>query len=111
MDQQTEPFEFQPVHIDPKAEPPKPERIPVFYIGEEEYTALKKIDARTALRMLRIGSERGSEAMAWSLLEIGLGRDTIDKLIECPAVDDEQVKTIFSQLTTMYLSQVRSLGK
>lgn len=104
-------FEIQPVRIDPKAAPEQVERVPIFYIGDKEYTAKKRVDGRTALRMLRIGGEAGVEAMQWAMLEDGLGKQAIDDLIACEAVSDEQVKLIFTQLTQLYYGQVRALGK
>jgi hypothetical protein len=72
---------FEPVRIDPAAAPAEAERIPLFYIGEVEYSIPAEMDARTGLVAIRLVRERGLEAAAAYMMEESIGRDALGALI------------------------------
>lgn len=102
---------FPVVRIDPEVKQPEPERIPVFYIGDREYTAIKSITPRMALKAMQQQAEGGIQAMLWHMLVEGVGQEAIDDLLACDAVSDDHIQGIFGSLSSMYYGQLQSLGK
>lgn len=99
-----------PVRIDPEAKPREIERIPLFYIGEKEYTIPAELSPNDALIALRMARTRGTViAQSW-MAEKGIGEEGMDDLIACDAITREQVKEILDNVQKMYLGDLEEMS-
>jgi hypothetical protein len=88
--------------------PAEPDRFPIFYIGEEEFTAPTRIPLRLALEAIRLSRRTGLADAAWWMVEQTVGVDTVDRLAESAATED-QVAAVFAQLRTLYMGQMEEM--
>lgn len=100
---------FEPVRIDPAAAPAEVERIPLFYIGDQEYSIPAEIDARAALVAMRLIKDRGLEVAAAYMMEEAIGRDGLNALIGCDAVTGDQIREILHNVQRMYMGDLEGL--
>lgn len=70
------------------------ERVPLFYIGDDEYTIPKNISRSVALQYLRQASEVGHELATAPLLIRVLGEDAYMALEESKGLTGEQMDQI-----------------
>jgi hypothetical protein len=84
---------FEPIRI-PANEDVVEERVPLFYIGDTEYTIPKNIPKGVALQYLRQAGERGHELATAPLLIRVLGEDAYEALEQSKALTDEQLESI-----------------
>lgn len=103
--------DIQPVQIDSSVVA-KEERVPLFYIDDDEFTIPKKIKPNVAMRYLTDVRDRGPEvALAEVMTEI-LGEDAMDALAESEAVTDEQMQQIMGIVQKLLLGAMdRTSGK
>lgn len=99
--------DLTPIHIDTKNQP-EAERDPLFYIDGVEYTIPSKVPASLGLRYLRVLREEGAAEAAGEMLERVLGTETYDALMECEAVDDEQMQRIMRIVEHKVMGQLES---
>lgn len=99
---------FEPVRIDPAAAPEEMERIPLFYIGDQEYSIPAEMDARSALVAMRLIRTQGLEAAASYMMEEAIGRDAITALIRSNA-NNGQIKEILSNVQRMYMGDLEEM--
>lgn len=99
---------FEPVRIDPAAVPDEAERIPLFFIGEQEYSIPAEMDARSALVAMRLIRSQGLEAAASYMMEEAIGRDAITALIRSPA-NNAQIKEILGNVQRMYQGDLEDM--
>lgn len=95
---------FEPIHIaadDDFVE----ERVPLFYIGDDEYTIPKEIPPGVALQYLRQARESGHELATPPLLIRVLGEDAYMALEQSKAVKDEQLERIVKLIVDLALGQ------
>ncbi|KND45364.1 hypothetical protein [Streptomyces stelliscabiei] len=85
--------DFEPVRIAADDEVVE-ERVPLFYIGDDEYTIPKRIPKGVALQYLRQAGERGHELATAPLLIRVLGEDAYEALEKSKALTDEQLESI-----------------
>jgi hypothetical protein len=100
---------FEPVRIDPAAAPAEVERIPLFFIGEVEYSIPAEMDARTGLVAIRLVRERGLEAAAAYMMEESIGRDALKALINCEAATSAQIREIMANVQRMYMGDLEEM--
>lgn len=100
---------FEPVRIDPAAVPEEVERIPLFYIGDQEYSIPAEMDARAGLVALGLVRERGLEAAAAYMMEEAIGRDAIRALVNCEAATGEQIREIMTNVQRMYMGDLEKM--
>ena len=84
---------FEPIRIAADDEVVE-ERVPLFYIGDTEYTIPKHIPRGVALQYLRQAGERGHELATAPLLIRVLGEDAYEALEQSKALEDEQLEAI-----------------
>ncbi|MDX2550117.1 hypothetical protein [Streptomyces stelliscabiei] len=84
---------FEPIRIAGNDEVVE-ERVPLFYIGDDEYTIPKNIPKGVALQYLRQAGERGHELATAPLLIRVLGEDAYEALEQSKALEDEQLEAI-----------------
>lgn len=95
---------FEPIHI-PADEDFEEERVPLFYIGDDEYTIPKEIPPGVALQYLRQARESGHELATPPLLIRVLGEDAYMALEQSKAVKDEQLERIVKLIVDLALGQ------
>lgn len=106
---------FEPVHIAAnlaEEEEVEPERVPFFFIGDEEFTILKEVPPRlTAIFLNDI--RQGGEAYAVSRALVSLiGEDSMDALAESTEVGEEEMGRIMSIASELLMGAMnKSLGK
>lgn len=98
-----------PTRINPEAEPKKVERIPLFYIGDDEYTVPAELSPQDGLIALRMVRTRGSDAATSWMVEKALGEKGYDALIACESITREQVKEILGNLQRMYMGDLEAM--
>lgn len=81
------------------------ERVPLFYIGDVEYTIPKHIPKGVALQYLRQAGERGHELATAPLLIRVLGEDAYTALEQSKALTDEQLESIVDIIVSQSLGR------
>ena len=97
-------LDFEPIRIDADEDVVE-ERVPLFYIGDDEYTIPKAIPTGAALQYLRIAGERGEQFAAPTLLTRVLGADAYEALESSKALDDEQLERIIKIVVDLSLGR------
>jgi hypothetical protein len=97
-------LDFEPIRIDADEDVVE-ERVPLFYIGTDEYTIPKSIPTGAALQYLRIAGERGEQFAAPTLLTRVLGEDAYQALEDSKALDDDQLKRIIQIVVDLSLGR------
>lgn len=87
------------------------ERVPLFYIGDDEYTIPKTIPPGVALQFLREAREHGRELATAPLLIRVLGEDAYLALEESRALDEDQMEWIINKVLDLALGRKRQGGK
>ncbi|MGW5175907.1 hypothetical protein ACWERY_16285 [Streptomyces sp. NPDC004082] len=104
------PGAFEPVRIDADSDEPE-ERVPLFYIGDDEYTIPKTIPRGVALQYLRHASEVGHEVATAPLLIRVLGEDAYMALEQSRAMTSEQLERIVDIIIKQALGEQEKGGK
>jgi hypothetical protein len=97
-------LDFEPIRIEAN-ENVIEERVPLFYIGDTEYTIPKMIPTGAALQYLRVAGERGEQFAAPILLTRVLGEDAYQALEESKALEDEQLERIIEIVIDLALGR------
>jgi hypothetical protein len=90
---------FEPLRFSSKA--PTEERVPIFYIDDDEYTIPKFISKSFSLGVMDRAREVGMEIAVTEAMEELLGEDGYQALLKCPSISDDdwtQFQTIFRDL-------------
>lgn len=103
-------LDFEPLRI-PANDDVEEERVPLFYIGDDEYTIPKKIPPGVALQFLREAREHGRELATAPLLVRVLGEDAYMALEESKALDEDQMEWIINKVLDLALGGKRKEGK
>ena len=101
---------FTPVRIDTSGAPVEQKVIPLFYLGETEYTGPEHVSARTALTALEVAAEKGNAAAAYHCLIECIGQDAYRALVDCPQLTFAQAQEILTNITAMYFGQATSVA-
>lgn len=97
-------LDFEPIHIDADDDVVE-ERVPLFYIGEDEYTIPKEIPKGVALQYLRHAAERGHELATAPLLIRVLGEDAYEALEQSKGLKDDQLGRIVDIIVGLALGK------
>lgn len=101
---------YTPPRIDTSKPPVEEARMPLFYLGEQEYTGPVHVSAATALEALEIAYEKGHAAAAYHCLIKCMGEDAYKDLVACPQLTFDEARTIASQVSAMYFGQAVSVA-
>lgn len=102
--------EFEPIHI-PADEDVVEERVPLFYIGEDEYTIPKEIPPGYALEYLRVAAQVGEQLAAPTLLTRVLGEDAYMALETSRGLKEKQLTQIIDLIVKRALGSSEKEGK
>ncbi|MFB7244647.1 hypothetical protein ACFCYX_19565 [Streptomyces populi] len=103
-------LDFEPIRIAADDEVVE-ERVPLFYIGDTEYTIPKQIPRGVALKYLRNASEVGHELATAPLLIRVLGEDAYTALEESRAMTGPQLEQIVDIIIKQALGAQETEGK
>lgn len=103
-------LDFEPVHIDADDDVVE-ERVPLFYIGDTEYTIPKEIPKGVALQYLRHAAEVGHELATAPLLIRVLGEDAYTALEQSKGLKDDQLERIVDIIIRLALGKQEKEGK
>lgn len=81
------------------------DRVPLFYIGDDEYTIPREIPPGAALQYLRQARESGHELATPALLIRVLGEDAYMALEQSKAVTEDQLEQIVKLIVDLALGQ------
>lgn len=95
---------FEPIRISAD-EDVEEERVPLFYIGDDEYTVPREIAPGAALQYLRQARESGHELATPPLLIRVLGEDAYMALEQSKAVTEDQLEKIVKLIVDLALGQ------
>lgn len=97
-------LDFEPIHIlaDDDIEE---ERVPLFYIGDTEYTIPKVIPSGVALQYLRVAGERGQDFAAPILLTRVLGEEAYEALENSRNLTEDQLRQIVQLVIDLALGK------
>lgn len=102
-------LDFEPIRIAADDEIPE-ERVPLFYIGDTEYTIPKNIPKGVALQYLRQAGEVGHELATAPLLMRVLGEDAYLALEQSRALTEEQLEKIVNIIIKQALGAPEDKG-
>ncbi len=97
-------LDFEPIRIAANEDVVE-ERVPLFYIGDDEYTIPKHIPRGVALQYLRHASTVGHEVATAPLLIRVLGEDAYMALEESKALEEEQLERIVDIIVAQALGK------
>ncbi|MEH0586233.1 hypothetical protein QA942_19935 [Streptomyces sp. B21-106] len=100
---------FEPIRI-AADDDVEEERVPLFYIGDTEYTIPKEIPPGVALQYLRQARESGHELATPPLLIRVLGEGAYMALEQSRAVTEEQLESIVKLIVDLALGQAEKKG-
>lgn len=96
--------DFEPVRLTSK--PADTDRIVLFYVDDDEYSIPKRIGRNHGLRYLQTMRKQGEALAAQELLEILIGEDGYEALMNCDDLEDAQLDQIMTRLRDMALGEV-----
>lgn len=103
-------LDFEPIRIAADDEI-EVERVPLFYIGDDEYTIPKEIPPGVALQYLREAREYGRELATAPLLISVLGEEAYRALEKSKALNEDQMEWIIDKVLDLALSRKKQEGK
>lgn len=102
---------FEPIRIDTTVEPPKVEKIVLFYIDDTPYEIPARIQPNVALGALRVIAEDGYIAGINFMLMRSVGETALRALEACQHVTGAQIQELLGQVKDMYFGQFQELTK
>ena len=102
--------DFEPIHIAANEDVVE-ERVPLFFIGDDEYTIPKAIPPGAALEFLREAREHGRDLATAPLLIRVLGEDAYTALEQSKALDEDQMQWIVDKVLDLALGRKKKEGK
>ena len=103
-------LDFEPIRIAANEDVVE-ERVPLFYIGDTEYTIPKRIEPGVALQFLREAREHGRDLATAPLLTRVLGEDAYEALEQSKALTEDQMEWIVNKVLDLALSRETKEGK
>jgi hypothetical protein len=103
-------LDFEPIRIAANDDVIE-ERVPLFYIGDDEYTIPKTIPPGVALQFLREAREHGRDIATAPLLTRVLGEDAYEALEQSKALTEDQMGWIVDKVLDLALSREKKEGK
>lgn len=109
--QSTDPWAgYTPFRYDPEAPALEEERMPLFYMGEKEYTAPKRVSAPTALKALENAARKGVAYATYRVVIDAIGEDAFQVLTDSHQVPYEEAQDMITQLGKVYFGQSMGLA-
>ncbi len=102
--------DFEPIHIAANEDVVE-ERVPLFFIGDDEYTIPKAIPPGVALEFLREAREHGRDLATAPLLNRVLGEDAYTALEQSKALTEDQMQWIVDKVLDLALGRKKKEGK
>jgi len=102
--------DFEPIHIAANEDVVE-ERVPLFFIGDDEYTIPKAIPPGVALEFLREARTHGRDLATAPLLIRVLGEDAYTALEQSKALDEDQMQWIVDKVLDLALGRKKKEGK
>jgi hypothetical protein len=102
--------DFEPIRI-AADDDIEEERVPLFYIGDDEYTIPKDIPKGVALQYLRQAADVGHELATAPLLIRVLGEDAYTALEQSKAMTGDQLEAIVDIIIKQALGRQEKEGK
>ena len=106
----TDALDFEPLRIAANDDIVE-ERVPLFYIGDDEYTIPKEIPVGVALQYLREAREHGRDLATAPLLTAVLGEDAYAALEQSKALNEDQMEWIINKVLDLALGRKKKEGK
>jgi hypothetical protein len=97
--------DFEPVRLTSKSDAPA-DRVVLFYVDDEPYTIPKKISRGHGLRFLQTMRKQGEALAAQELLEVLIGEDGYEALMNCDDLEDDDLDKIMNRLRDEALGAV-----
>lgn len=102
--------DFEPIRI-PANDDVVEERVPLFYIGDTEYSIPKTIPPGVALEFMREAREHGRDLATAPLLTRVLGEDAYTALEQSRALTEDQLSWIVDKVLDLALGRKEQGGK
>ena len=102
--------DFEPIRIAANEEVVE-ERVPLFFIGDDEYTIPKSIPPGVALEFLREARTHGRDLATAPLLSRVLGEDAYTALEQSKALTEDQMEWIVDKVLDLALGRKKKEGK
>jgi hypothetical protein len=102
--------DFEPIHIAANEDVVE-ERVPLFFIGDDEYTIPKAIPPGVALEFLREARQHGRDLATAPLLSRVLGEDAYTALEQSKALTEDQMEWIVDKVLDLALGRKKKEGK
>ena len=96
--------DFEPIRI-PANEDVVEERVPLFFIGDDEYTIPKTIPPGVALEFMREARTHGRDLATAPLLTRVLGEDAYEALEQSKALTEDQLEWIVDKVLDLALGR------
>lgn len=114
QDQQTQTTDpwagYTPFRYSPDAPALEEERMPLFYMGEKEYTAPKRVSAPVALKALQNAAERGIPYATYHVVLDSIGEEAFQVLTESRQVAYAEAQEMITRLGRLYFGQSMELA-
>lgn len=109
--QSTDPWSgYAPFRYQPDAPAVEVERMPLFYMGDTEYTAPKRVSAPVALKALENAALKGVAFATYQVVLDSIGEDAFKVLTESHQVPYEEAQEMITQLGKVYFGQAMGLA-
>lgn len=105
-----EALDFEPIRI-PANDDFQEERVPLFYIGDDEYTIPKTVSPGVALKYLKEAQRHGRDLATAPLLTAVLGEEAYEALEESKALSEDQMEWIVNKVLDLALGRKTKEGK
>lgn len=102
--------DFEPIRI-AADDDIEEERVPLFFIGDAEYTIPKDVPVGAALEYLRVAKTRGQEVAVGALLTRVLGEEAYVALEQSRGLTQEQLDQIVDLVMDLALGRAEKGGK
>lgn len=101
---------YTPYRYDPEAKPVEEERFPLFYMGDTEYTAPRRVSAPAALQALENAATKGIPYATFHLVLDSIGQEAWDILTSSKVVPYPEAQDMVSRLGALYFGQAVALA-
>ena len=85
-------------------------RVPLFFVGDDEYTIPKDVPVGAALEYLRVAKDRGQEVAVGALLTRVLGEEAYVALEQSRGLKQDQLDQIVSLVMDLSLGRAEQKG-
>ncbi|MGW0575115.1 hypothetical protein ACWD25_03915 [Streptomyces sp. NPDC002920] len=101
--------DFEPIHI-PANEDVIEERVPLFFIGDDEFSIPKTIPPGVALEFMREARQHGRDLATAPLLTRVLGEEAYEALEQSKALTEDQLEWIVDKVLDLALGRKKEQG-